>query len=59
MKDTVTTVMERCELLGNISEEPCRLTRPFGSQAMREANNIVSGSVYVGVAEGGISIRTP
>jgi allantoate deiminase len=43
MKDTATTVMERCELLGNISEEPGRLTRPFGSQAMREANDIVSG----------------
>ena len=43
MKGTATTVMERCELLGNISEEPGRLTRPFGSQAMREANDIVSG----------------
>jgi allantoate deiminase len=43
MKDTATTVMERCELLGNISEEPGRLTRPFASQAMREANDIVSG----------------
>jgi allantoate deiminase len=42
MKETATTVMERCELLGNISEEPGRLTRPFGSQAMREANDIVS-----------------
>jgi allantoate deiminase len=43
MKDTATTVMERCELLGNISEEPGRLTRPFGSHAMREASDIVSG----------------
>jgi allantoate deiminase len=43
MKGTASTVMERCELLGNISEEPGRLTRPFGSQAMREANDIVSG----------------
>ena len=42
MKDT-TTVMERCDLLGNISEEPGLLVRPYGSQAMREANNIVSG----------------
>jgi allantoate deiminase len=47
MKDTATTVMERCELLGNISEEPGRLTRPFGSQAMREANDIVSGWMRV------------
>jgi allantoate deiminase len=43
MKDTATTVMERCELLGNISEEPGLLVRPYGSQAMNEANNIVSG----------------
>jgi allantoate deiminase len=47
MKDTATTVMERCELLGNISEEPGRLTRPFGSHAMREANDIVSGWMRV------------
>jgi len=47
MKGTATTVMERCELLGNISEEPGRLTRPFGSQAMREANDIVSGWMRV------------
>ena len=47
MEGTATTVMERCELLGNISEEPGRLTRPFGSQAMREANDIVSGWMRV------------
>jgi allantoate deiminase len=43
MKDPATTVMERCDLLGNISEEGDALTRPFGSQAMREVNKIVSG----------------
>ena len=43
MKDIATTVMERCDLLGNISEESDALTRPFGSQAMREVNKIVSG----------------
>ncbi len=43
MKDTATTVMERCDLLANISEEPGLLVRPYGSQAMREANNIVAG----------------
>jgi allantoate deiminase len=43
MKDTATTVMERCDLLANISEESGLLVRPYGSQAMREANNIVSG----------------
>lgn len=43
MKDTATTVMERCDLLANISEESGLIVRPFGSQAMREANDIVSG----------------
>lgn len=43
MKDIATTVIERCELLGNISEEGDALTRPFGSQAMREVNKIVAG----------------
>jgi allantoate deiminase len=43
MKDTATTVMERCELLANISEEPGLIVRPYGSQAMNEANNIVAG----------------
>jgi allantoate deiminase len=36
-------VMERCDLLGNISEEPGLIVRPYGSQAMNEANNIVAG----------------
>lgn len=35
--------MERCDLLGNISEDGDALTRSFGSQAMREVNKIVSG----------------
>ena len=43
MKDTATTVMERCDLLANISEEPGLIVRPYGSQAMNEANNIVAG----------------
>jgi allantoate deiminase len=43
VKDTAATVMERCDLLGNISEESGLLVRPYGSQAMREANDIVSG----------------
>ena len=43
MKDMATTIMERCDLLATISEEPGLLVRPYGSQAMREANNIVSG----------------
>jgi allantoate deiminase len=43
MKDPSTTVMERCDLLGNISEESEALTRPYGSQSMREVNKIVAG----------------
>ena len=43
MKDAASTVMERCDLLANISEEPGRIVRPYGSQAMNEANNIVAG----------------
>ena len=43
MKDTATTVMERCDLLANISEEPGLIVRPYGSQAMNEANNIGAG----------------
>ena len=43
MKDVATNVMERCDLLGNISEDGDALTRPYGSQSMREVNKIVSG----------------
>ncbi len=43
MKDTAATIMERCDLLANISEEPGLIVRPYGSQAMNEANNIVAG----------------
>jgi len=34
--------MERCDLLGSISEEPDRLTRPFASDAMRRAHELVT-----------------
>lgn len=43
MKGAAKTVMERCELLAGISEEPGLIVRPYGSRAMREANDIVSG----------------
>jgi allantoate deiminase len=43
MKDAATTVMERCDLLANISEEPDLIHRPYGSQAMRGVNDIVAG----------------
>jgi allantoate deiminase len=35
-------VMERLDALGKISEEPDRLTRPFGSTSMRKANGLVA-----------------
>ncbi len=35
--------MERCEALGRISEEPNLLVRPYGSGAMRRANDTVAG----------------
>ena len=53
MKDTATTVMERCELLGNISEEPGALIRPYGSRAMGEVNDTVSGWMR----EAGMAVR--
>jgi allantoate deiminase len=34
--------MQRCDLLGSISEEPDRLTRPFASDAMRRAHEQVT-----------------
>jgi allantoate deiminase len=41
MKDSATTVMERCDLLGQISEEENLLVRPFGTEAMRRVNRLV------------------
>jgi allantoate deiminase len=40
--DAAATVMRRGESLANISEEPGLIVRPYGSQAMNEANNIVA-----------------
>jgi allantoate deiminase len=34
--------MERCEILGRISEKPDLLVRPFGSEAMEEVNELVA-----------------
>ena len=36
-------VLERCDRLAQISEEPARLTRRFGTPAMRQANEVVAG----------------
>jgi allantoate deiminase len=43
MKDAATTVMERCDHLANISEEPSFIHRPYGSQALHRVNDIVAG----------------
>jgi len=37
------TLMERIDALAKISDEPDRLTRTFGSPAMRKANDLVAG----------------
>jgi allantoate deiminase len=36
-------VLERCDRLAQVSEEPGRLTRRFGTPAMKEANALVAG----------------
>jgi allantoate deiminase len=35
------TAMERCDILGALSDEPDRLTRPFAGEAMRRAHDLV------------------
>ena len=42
MTDLAATVMERCEALGKVSEEPDLLVRPFASEAMRRTNDLVT-----------------
>jgi allantoate deiminase len=42
MGGVAETVMERIEALGGISDEPARLTRTYGSPAMRRANELVA-----------------
>jgi len=49
----VRTVMERCDVLGTYSEEPERLTRRFGTEAMRQA----SDKVAVWMREAGMEVR--
>src|SRR5215216_4486113 len=43
VKGPAATVIERCDILADISEEPGVLVRPYGSRAMREVNDVVSG----------------
>jgi allantoate deiminase len=47
-------VMRRCDVLGSISEEPDRLTRPFASDAMRRAHEHVASWMR----EAGMDVRT-
>ncbi len=42
MREIASTVMERCELLGKVSEEAEALTRPYGTPAMRETKETVA-----------------
>jgi allantoate deiminase len=37
------TVLERCARLGEVSEQPGRLVRPYGGEAMRRAVDLVAG----------------
>src|ERR1043166_4261954 len=53
MADPATTVMQRIEALGQISEEPGRLTRTFCSPAMRRANELVGSWMR----EAGMTVR--
>ena len=41
--DPAGTIMARCATLGQLSEEPDRLTRRFATPPMREANAPVAG----------------
>jgi allantoate deiminase len=42
MRDFTKQIMDRIERLSGISEEPGRLTRTFGSPAMRQANDLAA-----------------
>ncbi len=39
---SAATVMERCDLLAGISEEPSLVFHPYGSRAMRRVNDTVA-----------------
>ena len=41
--DPAATVMRRCDILGAVSEEHDLLVRPYGSEALRRANELVGG----------------
>ena len=54
MSDLAHIVMQRIEALAKISEEPNRLTRVYGSDAMRRANELVASWIR----EAGMTVRT-
>jgi allantoate deiminase len=51
--DYAAQVMQRLEALGQVTDEPGRLTRVFASPAMRRANDLVAGWMR----EAGMSVR--
>jgi allantoate deiminase len=51
--DLSRQLMQRCDALGEISEEPGRLTRTFASPAMRRANKLVGSWMR----EAGMDVR--
>ncbi|MGH2968111.1 MAG: M28 family peptidase, partial [Solirubrobacteraceae bacterium] len=40
---TAASILQRCDRLGDVSEEPDRLVRRYATRAMREANDLVAG----------------
>jgi allantoate deiminase len=50
---TAAVVLERCDRLGQVSEEPGRLVRRYATPAMREANDLVAGWML----EAGLTVR--
>jgi len=53
MRGAAETVMERCDLLADVSEETGVIVRPYGSPSMRKVNEIVAGWMR----EAGMSVR--
>src|SRR5437016_7134816 len=53
MRDAAKVVMERIQALGKISDEAGKLTRTFGSPAMRRANDLVGSWMR----EAGMEVR--
>src|SRR5215467_7648401 len=53
MAEPAAAVMQRIAELGQISEEPGRLTRTFGSPAMRFVNNLVGSWM----SQAGMAVR--